>query len=106
MSAPCTCGRLPCPAREGGGPWTRWSALPTHRPVAAEVETSRRRHTHLSIIGQFLGPASSTFTQVAFGDCLEPPGNSANQVRLVPCPGRLAEQLGIPLAKLPDAHRP
>ena len=69
------------------------------------VEASRRRHTHLSVIGQFLGPAPSTFTQVAFGDCLEPPGNSANQVRLVSCPGCLAEQLGIPLAKLPDAHR-
>ena len=48
-------------------------------------------------IDPFLGLRGYQVRELAFGIGLEPPGNSANQVRLVPCPTCLAEQLGIPL---------
>jgi hypothetical protein len=54
-----------------------------------------RRGPHLSVDCQFLGPPPGPFAQVPFGVCLQPPGDLADQIRLVARPRFFAKDLRV-----------
>mgnify|MGYP006928165407 CR=1 FL=1 len=80
-------GGLCCPFRHGGYAFATW-----------------RRCSHIGIDREFFRPSTGPFAQVAFGIGLQPPGDFADQVRLVARSRFFTEDVRLPLAEFPGRH--
>ena len=63
-----------------------------------------RRDANVGDVGQFLRALERPFGKPALGVGLEPPGDTADQILLVPAAHGFAEDLGVPLLELADRH--
>jgi hypothetical protein len=69
------------------------------------VSAAWRKQSQISVVGKFGGTQSGTLGKVAFGQCLNTPGNALNQPdAIVACAGIVAKQIGEFTAQLVIAH--
>ncbi len=65
-----------------------------------------RRPPHVGVVGQFRGATAGAFAQIPFRQRLEAPGDSSDEIRLVPGAGVFAKQLCVLLSQLAGRHLP
>src|SRR5712692_1519150 len=97
------------PAQDGTGPRSPWVWLDRFafcRTAPQMHYAGGNVHSQIPIVCDLQSPAVSTFRQIAFRQCLQPPGDPPNEVLFVRRGGALAENFLVPLAQFRDLHAP